>query len=367
MTSEAALFIIVTFLYVTQCSLFIYGAVRSRYRKNREYEPLVSIVMAARNEEQNIRACVESLIQNQYPKEKLEIIVVNDSSTDATPRIMHELSEKYSNVKAVNAKQSIDRLRGKANAIAQGIDISSGEIIFMTDADCVVPSSWVRATVQNYAHDTGVVAGLTLLHPKNWFAAMQSLDWAYILAVASAAMSLKNPLSCIGNNFSFRKQAYDEVGGYRGTKFSVTEDFALFKAITKSGRWGYRYPLETETLVLSNACNTVLDLYRQKRRWGVGGKDMPLSGLMIMVIAFCMHALLLTGLFLNLGLSLLLFGLAVKFMFDGLLLSIPLTRSNRLSQLKYFLLFELYYMLYVIALPFAVFLGGAVVWKGREY
>lgn len=139
MTSVAVLFIIVMFLYVAQCFLFIYGAARSRYRKNREYEPLVSIVTAARNEEHNIRACVESLIQIQYPKEKLEIIVVDDNSTDATSQIIHELAEKYSNVKVINAKQSIDRLRGKANAITQGIDISSGEIILMTDADCVVP------------------------------------------------------------------------------------------------------------------------------------------------------------------------------------------------------------------------------------
>jgi cellulose synthase/poly-beta-1,6-N-acetylglucosamine synthase-like glycosyltransferase len=288
-TAETTLFIFILLLYLAQCALFTYGLLKARFDKDPFFQPRVSVVTAARNEEQNIAACIESLTRLEYPKNKLEIIIVDDNSTDKTSNIMRGFADKHSNVKALNGSRTVGNLRGKANAIAQGIDVSSGEIILMTDADCVVPPSWVQATVQHYTDDIGVVAGLTLLQPVGWFAGMQSLDWAYILAVASATMALKNPLSCIGNNFSFRREAYDEVGGYRGIKFSVTEDFALFKAITRSGRWGYRYPLEKESLVFSKACGTLPELYRQKRRWGVGGKDMPLSGLMIMVIAFCMH------------------------------------------------------------------------------
>ena len=367
MTPESTLFVIITLLYVGQCFVFTYGVLKARYKKNLHYEPVVSVVAAARNEENNIPACLESLARLDYPKEKLEIIVVDDNSTDATPGIIRGYATRYSNFKTLTAKQATDKLRGKANAIAQGIDISSGEIILMTDADCVVQPSWVRSTVENYSDDTGVVAGLTLLHPRSWFAVMQSLDWAYILAVASATMALKNPLSCIGNNFSFRRKAYDEVGGYRGIKFSVTEDFALFKAITQSGRWEYRYPLEKETLVFSNACGTIPELYRQKRRWGVGGKDMPLSGMMILVIAFCMHALFLAGFFFNISLAILLGGFLAKIVCDSILLSVPLRRTEQTAQLKYFWIFELYYIVYVILLPFAVFLGGRVVWKGRKY
>ncbi|MGA7161184.1 MAG: glycosyltransferase [Bacteroidota bacterium] len=367
MTPETTIFVFVLLLYLAQCTLFTYGVLKSPVDKDRYFEPIVSVVTAARNEEHNIGACIESLTRLEYPKDKLEIIVVDDSSSDTTPNIINSFADQHSNIKSLNARQSIDRLRGKANAISQGIDASSGEIIFMTDADCMVPSSWIRATVQHYTKDVGVVAGLTLLQPTGWFAGMQSLDWAYILAVASSAMALKNPLSCIGNNFSFRKKAYDEVGGYRGIKFSVTEDFALFKAITRSGRWGYRYPLERESLVFSKACNTIPELYRQKRRWGVGGKDMPASGLMIMVVAFCMHAFLLLGYFFRINLPLLLCGLAVKLVCDFILLSIPLRKTGQFAELKYFWLFEVYYIIYVIALPFAVFLGGRVVWKGRKY
>ena len=367
MTAETALFVVVAVLYIAQCSLFIYGVLKSRFEKDPHYEPMVSVVIAARNEEQNIRECLSSLALLDYPKNKLEIIVVDDNSIDTTSSIMRDFANKHSNIKPLTGKQNVGRLRGKASAIAQGIDVASGEIILMTDADCIVPPSWVRATVQNYTNDIGVVAGLTLLQPTGWFAGMQSLDWAYILAVASAAMALKNPLSCIGNNFSFRRKAYDEIGGYRGIKFSVTEDFALFKAITRNGRWGYRYPLVKESLVFSKACKTLRELYRQKRRWGVGGKDMPISGLMIMAIAFSMHLLFLVGFFLDLNHFLLLFGIITKLLSDFILLSIPLKKTNQFSQLNYFALFQIYFIAYVVILPFAVFLGGRVVWKGRKY
>ena len=256
MTTETTFFILVLSLYVAQCALFTYGLLKGKLETDPSFQPKVSVIAAARNEEHNIGACIESLTRLKYPKDKLEIIIVDDNSTDATLNIIRSFADKHSHVRALNGKQTVGNLRGKANAIAQGIDGSSGEIILMTDADCVVPPTWVQTTVRHYTKDIGVVAGLTLLQPVGWFAGMQSLDWAYILAVASAAMGLKNPLSCIGNNFSFRKKAYDEVGGYRGTKFSVTEDFALFKAITLSGRWGYKYPLEKESLVFSKACRT---------------------------------------------------------------------------------------------------------------
>lgn len=367
MTIASSLFIVISLLYVAQCWLLVYGVSKSRYKKNTGFEPTVSIVTAARNEELHIRACLESLARVDYPSAKLEIIVVDDNSTDSTVSIIQQCVVDHPAIKTLIARQGTDRLRGKANAIAQCIDISNGEIILMTDADCVVPQSWVRATVQNYSDDTGVVAGLTLLQPTNWFAGMQSLDWAYILALASAAMSLHNPLSCIGNNFSFRRKAYDEVGGYGSIEFSVTEDFALFTAITKSGQWGYRYPLEKETLVFSNACPTILDLYRQKQRWGVGGKDMPFKGMMLMFVAFSMHVLLLSCIYFSIVPSLFLLGLALKLASDFVLLVVPLSRTGQIKQLKYFLIFELYYTIYVILLPFVVFLGGKVVWKGRSY
>jgi 1,2-diacylglycerol 3-beta-glucosyltransferase len=221
--------------------------------------------------------------------------------------------------------------------------------------------------VSQYEESTGIVAGITLLDYHDWFGGTQSLDWAYVLALASSTMAMGNPLSCIGNNFTFRRKAYDEVGGYRNIRFSVTEDFALFTAITKSGRWGYRYPIRKETLVLSKPCPDVRTLYRQKRRWGVGGKDMSINGFAIGVIGYLYHALFVLSPFLTADAGMITASFAIKLLCDYLVLRVPLTRTGRMAEMKFLLHFEVYFILYVILLPFAVFLGGAVVWKGRRY
>jgi cellulose synthase/poly-beta-1,6-N-acetylglucosamine synthase-like glycosyltransferase len=367
MTVITIILLCATIAYVGHSTLMLIGLSRARFPRNITYEPKVSIIVAARDEAKNIGECLASLAQIDYPSHKFEVIVVDDNSADATPSIIASYLSARSNFRTMTAQPASGHLRGKANAIAQGIDIASGEIIMMTDADCIVSPSWVRGTVEQYNDTTGIVAGLTLLKYDDWFGGMQTIDWTYMLALASSTMALGNPLSCIGNNFTFRRAAYDEVGGYRNIKFSVTEDFALFNAMTRSGKWGSRYPIRKETLVLSKPCADVAALYRQKRRWGVGGKDMSVSGFAIGTVGFLLHALYLLFPFVGILWQVFAASFAVKMLCDYFVLRVPLKRTGRLADLRYMLLFEPYFILFVVLLPFAVFLGGAVVWKGRRY
>ena len=367
MTVLEIYFIIIVFGYILQALVLILGLYKATYTPNTSNEPSVSVVVAARNEEQNIAVWLSSLVQSDYPREKFEIIVVNDHSTDATENIVQQFTQQYSFIKLIQAQHGNGNLQGKANAIAQGVDVSQSDIVMMTDADCTVHPQWVRRTTHYFAEDTGVVAGFTILNVRSWFSGMQSLDLAYILAIAVAAMGIHLPLSCIGNNFSFRRKAYNEVGGYRNIPFSVTEDFALFKAIVKKGKWQYRYPVEHETLVTSNPVDSVKDLYRQKRRWAVGGKEIQPLGVMLFIVGISMHSLMLIGFSLGIQSAMLLAGIAIKCACDYVLLYIPLKKIKREQQLKYFFLFQFYFILYVILLPLAVFFGGRVVWKGRKF
>jgi 1,2-diacylglycerol 3-beta-glucosyltransferase len=195
---------------------------------------------------------------------------------------------------------------------------------------------------------------------------MQSLDWAYILGVASASAALGNPLGSIGNNLSFRKEAYERVGGYRKLKFSVTEDYTLVQAILKTKKWEFLYPIDPDILVQSQPCPSLKLLIQQKHRWGKGGLDMKLMGFFVMVIAFAMHAAIVWSL---VGYSVAVAGtmFLVKFIADYSYLYQILARLKRTDELKYFYWFELYYVLYVLILPFLVFFGGRVTWKGRRY
>jgi len=359
--------VVFTSLYVLLFCFFILGLFRLKHRQPQDEEPTVSVVLAARNEEQTIHRCLESLANLEYPVDKLEVILVDDQSTDRTHEIMLRFLERHANFKALKVSTQIDHLKGKANAIAFGIDHAGGELIFLTDADCVVPRSWVQAIVKEYASDTGLVASYTLLETENFFGGMQSLDWLFLHTLATGGVGHKKPLSCFGNNLTFRRRAYDEVGGYRKIPFSVTEDFALFTAITQRTKWGYTYLVSPESLVMSLPCGTLKELFEQKQRWAVGGLDMKMKGVLLMGLGFTVNALLLVVPFLGLPLLNVLSVWLPKVATDAILLAIPLKRLRSLSSLKFFPAFEIYYFLYLLALPFIAFSGRKVVWKGREF
>jgi cellulose synthase/poly-beta-1,6-N-acetylglucosamine synthase-like glycosyltransferase len=351
--------------YLLQVAIMAFVVWRPRDTTAATTSSFVSVIIAARDEEQHIAACLHSVLNQTYPAERFEVIVINDHSSDKTEMICQEFARRFSNFRFINAREDA-QLRGKTNALDQGIENARGDIILITDADCTVPPTWVEWTSKRYSESIGIVGGLTLQKASNWFEGMQSLDWAFILGLAATTMSLRIPLSTIGNNLSFRKSAYKDVGGYRTIPFSVTEDFMLFQAIVQTKKWDYICPVDPKVLVTSQPCPTWKDLFRQKQRWGKGGLDMRLSGLSFMVVTFGIDLLiLLTPLFgtvLNAAAALLM-----KAAVDFLFLYVLLGKQGQRQALRYFPWFEAYIVLYVLMLPFVVFFGGRVVWKGRVY
>lgn len=358
------LFIITIALYSSQQKIFIKGF-RKKLKTNENFEPTVTIIVAARNEENNIRNCLNSLVQIDYPKEKLEIIIVDDYSTDRTGEIIDEFTDRFSFVKKVIPTERIIPKPGKTNAIVNGIRNSKGEIIFTTDADCVVQPTWIKTQLKYFTDDVGVVTGFTLQKSYSQFTGMQNLDWVYLLTVAAGTINLGLPLSCIGNNMAYKRDAYNWVGGYENIKFSVTEDFALLHKIHKHTNYNVVFPTEPDGINISEPCPDWKTLYRQKHRWGVGGLDAPLIGFVIMFWGWLSHFLILLQIFWGTTLTLSL--TLLKFFSDFIFLFIPLKKFKMVEQLKYFFAFEIYFILYVLVLPIVVLLDKKVIWKEREY
>ena len=355
-----------TAAYTVQMILLYVGLnLSSRKPAPSAAEPMVSVIVAARNEEEHIARCVESLLRVDYPENKLEVIVVDDGSTDRTQEIVRSISSSSSRLKMIRATAGTGNLRGKANALAQGIERSSGEMIMLTDADCEVRPGWVRNTLRYFNTKTGIVGGFTILKSKSMFEGIQCLDWMFLFGLASSAAGYGFPLTVIGNNFAFRKSCYEEAGGYQAIPFSVTEDYALVRAIIRKTSYGVRFPLNPENAVSSTACKTPRQLYRQKQRWGVGGLDMILGGKLLMAVGWIARlALLALPIFAPWNLVLdaaILIALA-----DLLFLWKPAVRFGKISSLAYFLPFEIYFTFYVLVLPFVAYFSKKVIWKERN-
>lgn len=354
-----------TILYSLQILLYTVAAWRSRYSFNRSLRPSVSVIIAARNEEENIGRCLESMARLTYPPELLEIVVVDDRSVDSTHSIVNKYARICPRISVVTATPEEGNLRGKTNAVTRGIEASTGEIILFTDADCTVPKNWVEETVKYYVDDrVGIVAGFTSLEARHWFGAMQAIDWFMLFSVAAAMIRLRFPVTAVGNNLSVRRSAYNAVGGYRAIPFSVTEDYALFHAITSGTDYTARFPMDPATMVHSQPCWTWKDLYLQKKRWFTGGRDMGFKNFVIFSLSYITNVVILLGILLT-GSTLGWGALVLKSAMDLVLVLPALRAFRRWPLLLNFPLFELYYFFYVLYYPPRVLMGRTVIWKER--
>jgi len=362
---EIIFLILVSGYFIISASLVI-GAKKTFPQLSEDKLPSVSVVVAARNEEANILSCLGSLDKLIYPDDKLEIIIIDDASSDNTLKISSDFIHGKLKFRVVHLEENDSTiLRGKVRAMAEGIKLAKGEVIITTDADCVVDPLWAKTIASYYVRNVGVVNGFTTQTTKNAFSGMQAIDFIYLLFIAAGTINLGKPISCIGNNMSFRKKAYEETGGFENLPFSVTEDFLLLNSIHKLKKFEVIYPLNGDSLVISKPASSFGELFNQKKRWAVGGIDTPPIGIGLMLWSFLTNLfLLLTPIYFSGSwLYLAFFKVAIDFF---VLLPVH-QRLGLQKNLKYFLVFEIYYIAYVILLPFLVLFSKKVKWKDRVY
>ncbi|HRE41056.1 MAG TPA: glycosyltransferase [Ignavibacteria bacterium] len=361
--------LVISLLYLILHGYLLFGLSNSINLKSDDKQlPFVSVIIAARNEKDNITRCINSLKKIKYDKSLYEIILVNDKSTDNTKELMYLASGNDKNIIIIDSRNSeSSNLKGKANAIDTAIEIAKGDIILTSDADCEISPDWIIETAKYYDSKTAMVCGFTnIKYTESLFFKMQALDWVYLLSLASGSTGINNTLSCIGNNLSFRKSVYLEVGGYEGIEFSVTEDFALMRAIFKLKKYKIKYPVNEKSVVWTEGCKDLKTLYKQKKRWLKGGLKINLLGYIIGFELYIMNLTLIFGLFF-LDPLIYIALIAIKF-FSELLIMIPVIFRLKLKNLfQYFLFFEIYFAVYGLLLPFSFLFGNKIDWKGRKF
>ncbi len=249
-----------------------------RYRHNYLPEPNVwpeiSILIAARNEEQNIRHCLDSLLELDYPKDKLHIICGNDQSSDNTGRILSEYANLYPHITAVEIQDDNSGLKAKARVMAQLETFAKGEFYLITDADIRVKPEWAKHMVRSMPDETGVCSGTTVVKGSGGLNKMQEIDWAYFMGMLNIISYNGVPATAVGNNMMVRATAYHQVGGYRGIQFSITEDYKLYSEICKKG-WKWNNIMQAEVTAYSAPVLGVGTLLHQRKRWLSGGRELP--------------------------------------------------------------------------------------------
>ncbi len=374
----SGLFLLIVLVFFVEHVIFLIGVLRgmrapapSSRTPNSSSLPFCTVLVCARDEEDNIERCLASLEALNYPNDRLEVLIVDDKSTDRTPQILAEWKQRMPNLTVLRTGEEVLQLKGKVNALTQGMDAARGEFVMITDADSTVQPNWVREYMKYYSNDTGMVASITLLEQKYFLDGVQSIDWSYLLGMACAAANIKIPLSVIGNNISVRRAAYESVGGYRKIPFSVTEDHALFQAIWNKKRsngaaqWKVRFPLHPDLVVMSEPCPDFKSWWRQKHRWVKGGEGLKFVGYVIFIMALLAHLAVILAFFM-LPPMIAILTIGIKCGADLCIILPVLIRTHKLSLLKYFLAYEIYLLFFVFSMPIMMAQKN-VKWKGRVY
>ena len=327
--------------------------------------PFVSVLVAARDEEEMIPLCLNSLCAQDYPADRVEFLIVDDHSTDSTPEIIRQMAESDRRIRYLKVLE-LDNLAGKAAALHTAVLESRGDLLVVTDADCTPPSPWIRNLVSRLLDsDDGMLCGVTAVSHHDLFTGVQALDWTLLLATAAAASEARFPITGMGNNMCIRKSVYDEVGGYPGIPASVTEDYALFRAVNRTKSWKARLCLDPYLVNFTAPVKNIREVWQQRRRWAAGGLQAHPVVRLLLAVIFLAQLFPVAALFFYpiqaLGL------LFLKAIGDAVMIRTAQKKLRVHVPFRYFPVFELILILYLILLPFSLLIAPKIAWKGRTY
>lgn len=224
-----------------------------------EYEPGVTVIIPAYNEEDIIGDAITSAVNLEYPSEKLDIVVVNDGSTDNTRQIAEEHAAEHSNVTVINQEN-----KGKGHAVNTGIDAAETETVAVLDADTTVSADSLQNMV-GFLDDEDTGAVINAIMPLETETLTQKMQrFEYMLAVFyRKMMSLYKTLYVTPGAFSlYNKTVLEDIGRFDAD--NITEDLEIAYRLK---RYGYDVAMCTPAKTLTEFPRTVKALYRQRMRW----------------------------------------------------------------------------------------------------
>jgi cellulose synthase/poly-beta-1,6-N-acetylglucosamine synthase-like glycosyltransferase len=361
------LILIFLFLAVQALLFFMVAAKKSEpiLNINDNDWPTISILVAARNEESNIAACLLALTELDYPKHKVQILVGDDQSEDQTKALIQKAAQANRSICLVDITTDLGKAKGKANVLAQLAHKATGEFYLITDADIVVNTQWAKDLVAHFTNpQLAIVSAITLVHGPSLLARLQGVDWLFFMGLLKGADNAGIRCTAVGNNMAIRKEAYEDVGGYESLDFSVTEDFKLYKEVRKKN-WKTLNILSRNSLNISKPVDSFIQLMHQRKRWLMGARELPfywwlLFGLLasffpaVLVLAFYQPFWALQLYFIKIGLQ----GLFIAYLRQKLFL-----RQHFLT----ILLYDPYATVVAMGTQLFYVLPITMQWKKRKY
>ena len=265
-------YIIVFFSVYYFISILMYyiGLFRNiKYGYSDNNKPFVSVIIALKNEQNNVKKLIEDLKHQDYPLDKHEILLIDNESDDNTHPEILKYIDSLPNCYCYSTKGFQSIYNYKKEALFLGIQKAQGEIILSSDADCSLPVTWISGMASFYANDVDMVIGYSEVDPvKSMFQKFQKLDFLMLMAAARGAHNFNMPWGGSGQNISFRKSAFVKCNGYEGLeKLKGGDDSLFIEKFAKYNSGRTIFASNSATWIKTKPVNTVSALLRQRFRW----------------------------------------------------------------------------------------------------
>jgi glycosyltransferase involved in cell wall biosynthesis len=325
-----------------------------------------TIIVPFRNEAANLPLLLDSISKLNYPKERFEVILVDDESEEVfSPQCSLFNIRIIKNNRVSNSP--------KKDAISTAIPFVSSEWIITTDADCVVPKNWL-STLDNYIQSTNVnmIAGAVTYDCKNRFLHhFQQLDLASLQGATIGSFGIGKGFMCNGANLAYKKSLFQELNGFQGNDTIASGDdvFLLQKAIAQFPD-AVHYVKSKSNIVTTKPLDDWKSLFYQRVRWASKTTSYQSAfGQVLGLVVFIGNLSIVVGygLWIMGLLSLLTICLLIllKFAIDAVLIH----KSHSFlttAKIQYLILSSLFYPFFSVGVALYSLIGK-YEWKGRHF
>ncbi len=331
----------------------------------------ISVIVIARNEELSIETCLRSILNQQYPVQLFEVIVVDDRSTDKTSEIVRQIQSPHIQLlHLLDYPEFVHPPAYKKSGIELAVYKSSHNLIVMTDADCIHHPGWLR-TVAYAEEKSGAVfiAGpIWLFDGKNILAKMQQMENQTFMVITAAGIQSGLHDIANGANMAFSKKAFLESGGYEGNyQYASGDDMFLVEKMRKYFPGKIAFVKSKTAIVYSSFKEDWKSLLRQRIRWSGKNKGLksPVIRLVWTFIGFY-HVMMIIMLMLSLYHIIFLWSFFIliftKWMADYMVIQQASTVSSKPVQSKSFIPLQFIYTVYVLRLGWNLMWGAKGDW-----
>jgi cellulose synthase/poly-beta-1,6-N-acetylglucosamine synthase-like glycosyltransferase len=316
-------------------------------------EVFVSLVIACRNEEKYLSTVLQDISQQNYPKDLIEVIVVDDHSTDSS----FIIADKFSAIKNISTLSN--KGIGKKLALRTGITAARGELIITTDADCRMGTNRISSIAAYYELNKPdmIICPVKLISTGRVAGRLQELEYMSLQGVTAASAIAGSPTMCNGANLAFTRKAYLTHSGNLHDEINSGDDIFLLHSLKEENDSKILWMESDEATIATASATSVTSFLRQRARWmSKSGAYSDKGTIILGIVTFFAVILQLSymiGAFIDPALIIILLSILIlKSVPDYLILENTCRRYNKSKLMWWFVPAQILYPFYVLSVLF---------------